>query len=315
NLLVIVLVTLFSVGMYMAIKVFMITLELGLIVMLAPLSFSFLGMNALKDQGIAPFKALISLAYRIILMGIIYSAFSKVSSVSAEYLHDIVWYNPLKWPYAINVIMSMLCAFPMIAFLLYKSDSIASSLASGGTSMGGGDVAAAAAAGAAAGAAVGSGSAAVGNAPKAMSEVLSGMMNSGTVKDATQGMGTGGMNPVDLKSPAVREPSPSLGPTNSHGAPIRPTTDAKSSSGGAKEQSPATSTSGASSPKDSTGSGQNAGIGGAGSKMEENLGKLVDHLSNQKPNEKTFGDHLSNVNQHVANESTTTHVQISTQGD
>ena len=79
NVLILVMLTVFSVGMFMAIKILMISLELALVVMLSPLSFSLLGLNALKDQGIAPFKSLISLAYRIILLGILCTAFTAVS--------------------------------------------------------------------------------------------------------------------------------------------------------------------------------------------------------------------------------------------
>lgn len=308
NVLGVVLFVVFSVGMYMAIKVFMITMELGLIVMLSPLSFSFLGINALKDQGIAPFKALISLAYRIILMGIIYSAFGQVTSVATTNLHNIHWLMPSNWPQGMVAIFSALSAFPMIAFLLYKSDSIAATLAGGGSSMSGGDVAGAAAAGAAAGAMAGSGGSAVGKAPMAMSTVISEMMGGGAIKNATQGMGTGGMA-TPVGTPPVRPPSPSIGPTTRNGAPIRPT-EANSSAASAGTKSPA-----ASSSPGSTGSGQNAGIGGAGNKVEENLGKLVDHLANQTGGKKNFGDHLSNVNQHVAQEKAATHVSINTNSE
>ena len=59
------------------------------------------------------------------------------------------------------------------------------------------------------------------------------------------------------------------------------------------------------------GSGTNSGIAGAGSKMEENLGKLVDHLSQQGgPRTPTMGDHLKELNQHIAQEKVATHVSI-----
>lgn len=324
NVLVIVLFVVFSVGMYMAIKVFMITLELGLIVMLSPLSFSFLGLNALKDQGIAPFKALISLVYRIILMGIVYSAFGQITSVATTNLHDINWLMPSNWPQGMVAIFSALTAFPMIAFLLYKSDSIAASLAGGGTSMGTGDVAGAAAAGAAAGAAMGSGGAAIAKVPQSMGDAIKSMMSAGTIGDATPGSGSGGTGLVPVGSAPVRPPSASAGPTTRNGAPVRPDNGAgspsspkfvgpqKPASAGNPSSTPPAA--GASSPF-SAGSGQNAGIGGDGSKLEENLGKLVDQLGNQTGGKKGFGDHLGNLNQHVSQEKAATTVQISTQGE
>ncbi|MEM8519069.1 hypothetical protein [Janthinobacterium sp. CAN_S7] len=177
----------FFIGLYIAIKIHMLHLELGLIVMLAPLSFSFLGLKALKDQGIAPFKSLISLIYRIIVLGIICAAFSEVVDVAAANLDKLSWKNPFDWAAKVNVIFSMISAFPVLAFLVYKSDSIASSLASGSTNMGTGDVAAAAAAGAAM-AATGGTAAAAGvnagtNAIQSMSSFMQG--SGGDVSNAS----------------------------------------------------------------------------------------------------------------------------------
>lgn len=213
NLLIYIVLIVFGVGMYLAIKVMMLSLELGLIVMLSPLSFSFLGLNALKDQGIAPFKSLISLVYRIILLGIIYGAFDQVIAVCGHNLADIAWKNPLAWPGAINVIMSMLCAFPVIGFLVYKSDSIASSLASGATNLGAADVASAAAAGAAAGAAVGSASGGALNLPgktvQSVGDAMKNMMGGGSVSNASP-KGFGGESPM---SDAPRRPPSMPDPT------------------------------------------------------------------------------------------------------
>jgi type IV secretion system protein TrbL len=199
NVLVACMFIIFSIGMYMAIKIMMISLELGLVVMLSPLSFSFLGLNALKDQGIAPLKSLISLVYRTILLGVICSAFKEVSDTASTQLLAVTWGDPLTWGKGLKSIMSMLCAYPVIAYLAYKSDSIASSLASGSTSMGPGDVASAAAAGAAAGAAIGAGSTSVVGAaakgPQAMGDVIKGMMSGGSVANASS-RGAGGQSPA-----------------------------------------------------------------------------------------------------------------------
>lgn len=189
NVLVISMFFIFSVGMYMAIKILMLSLELALIVMLAPLSFSLLGLNALKDQGIAPLKSLISLIYRIILLGIICASFSRVSQVAGTQLTSVDWTNPTDWGKALTVVMSMLVSFPVLVYLVYKSDSIASSLAGGSTSMGPGDVATAAAAGAAAGAAVATGGAstvgATGRAAQGMGDVIKSILGGGSISNAS----------------------------------------------------------------------------------------------------------------------------------
>ncbi len=65
--------------MYLALKIFMLQLEAVLIATLSPMSFALLGLNTLRDQGIAPFKSLLSLAYRIVLVGVMLSAFSSVT--------------------------------------------------------------------------------------------------------------------------------------------------------------------------------------------------------------------------------------------
>lgn len=206
-LLVNVILVVFGVGMYMATKVFMLYLELGMVVLLSPLSFSLLGLGALREQGIAPLKSLISLIYRAVVLGVIYSAFGEVVDVAGAQLAAIKWSNPLAWPAAMNIILAMLCAYPIIAYLAYKSDSMASSLAGGSTNMGAGDVASAAAAGAAAGAAVMTGSSsAAGAAAKipSMGEFMKSVVGAGSISNAS-GMGTGStpMGPTPMSPPSM----------------------------------------------------------------------------------------------------------------
>lgn len=335
--LVYVLFVVFSIGMYMAIKVFMLTLELGLVVMLSPLSFSFLGLNALKDQGIAPLKSLISLVYRIILLGIIYAAFSEVIGVAGKQLNDIDWANPFKYASAMNIIFSMLCAFPMLAYLVYKSDSIAASLAGGSSNMGTADIASAAAVGAAAGAAIGSGSgfatSAASKIPESMSSFMKGLAGGGSVSNAsTRGagaapVGTAPMPPATSSSafPTRKDGSPlqSAGVSPAESAPAKADDATPSSQGsaGAGSGSSPTATSAASpgntpdsaTPLSSTGSGANAGIGGTGSKLESDIGRLVQNMGNQGGARKpSLSERLSNVNNQVAQEKAGTHVSIST---
>lgn len=190
------------VGMYFAFKIFMLQLELGLIAMLSPLSFSFLGLNTLKDQGIAPFKALISLTYRILLLAVILSAFKNVSEVFKTAITSIDKDSSVGgFGTTIEIIVSAIGAYLLLAYLTFKSDAIAATLASGSTSMGTGDVAQAAAAGAALGAAVAAGGSATATSaakiPKSMSDFMSKLTGggSGSISNASP-MGSGGDAPT-----------------------------------------------------------------------------------------------------------------------
>lgn len=202
SLLLDILILVFSVGMYMAIKIFMLTLELGLIIMLSPLSFSFLGLNALKDQGIAPFKSLISLVYRIVLIGIICSSFGTVVDGIMTALKAVSWKNPTTWSDGVQALFSGICAFPILGYLLYKSDAIASSLASGTTNMGPADIGSAVAAGVAAGGAMNAASQAAGAGITSMSDVIKNMMggNGGEIKQAGSA-GAGGQTDLAAGAP------------------------------------------------------------------------------------------------------------------
>jgi type IV secretion system protein TrbL len=189
-LLVVFAVGLLAVGMYFAFKIFMLQLELAMIVMLSPLSFAFLGLNTLRDQGIAPFKSLLSLAYRIILVTVILGAFGEVSNVLGSYLNSLgkeaFFTNAAD---TVEGLGAAAGAYLLLGFLIFKSDSVAASLASGSTSMGTADVASAAAAGAAMGAGIVSGGAVAAGAGTAVPKSMRSFMGSlggggGTVRNA-----------------------------------------------------------------------------------------------------------------------------------
>ena len=301
-LVVYVLLIILAIGMFFAFKIFMIQLELGLVVMLSPLSFSFLGMNALRDQGIAPFKALISLGYRIILTTLVLSAFTEVSGVVAKTLSDVTMPNVLKngMGKTIETMISALGAYLFLAYVFYKSDSVAASLAGGHTSMGTADVASAAAAGAAAGAAIATaGAAAVATAGKgsqSMSDVLAQMAGRGSVNNASS-MGGGGQS-TELNAPPPM-PSSGLGPdTSGRPPPMR------------EGESPASSNIGPNMdyvlPKGSptpTASGTRASIGATGSPGQQ---------SNPGAPKRSVGSSLSELGRHVAQDKAPTHVSINT---
>lgn len=304
----------FSVGMFLAIKVFMLTLELGLIVLLSPLSFSFLGMNALKDQGIAPFKALISLAYRIILLGIICSAADNIFTLTKSTLDALSWNDPFSWGSVIEAFFSAIFAFPFLGYLAYKSDSIAASLASGSTNMGTADIAGAAAAGAAAGAlAAGAAGAVAGAKPIPMGDIISKMMGNGSVSNASP---TGSMKDP---SPAPAKPA-SASASLSDRPPVRGGGESGAKAGGDAPQrsSAAGEDSGSTAPQRAadnsqtaqSGNAATAGISGGSGELEKAVGDLVAAMS--QPKKPSFSDRLSNANRHIEQEKAATHVSINT---
>lgn len=204
NVLVGFLFAVFSAGMYLAVKIFMLQIELGLVIMLSPLSFSLLGLNALRDQGIAPFKSILSLVYRIILIGVIASAFGHVMDVMAANMDKFHWTNLLDWGNKINAILSGLVAFPVLVYLLWKSDSIAASLASGTTNMAPSDIGSAVAAGVSGGMAVAAASQAATASTSSMGDFMKKMMGGGGMSS------TSGANGSGPGGGTIPEPPPAL---------------------------------------------------------------------------------------------------------
>ena len=214
---------------FIGFKVFIIQIEAALIVMIAPLSFAFLGLNALKDQGIAPFKSLISLLYRVILLAILVKSMSTISQYLDKFSGTINSGNYMdQW----GALFSVAAAYALIGFLVYKSDSIAASLASGSTNLGTADVAGAAAMGAALGAAVASGGASVAGAAAKSGQSMSDFMknmNSSSVSNAGQQGAGGPAKPDSAPSPSSPSMASQGGGNDSGGSP---------GSGGGEEAAP-----------------------------------------------------------------------------
>ncbi|CAN7779678.1 type IV secretion system protein [Cupriavidus necator] len=338
-----------GVGLLFAFKIFMLQLELGLIAMLSPLSFSFLGLSTLKDQGIAPFKALLSFGYRVILLTVILSGFNQISDIVSNTLSGITVDNFKQDGIGgvADVMLSALGAYLLLGYLTFKSDAIAATLASGSTSMGTGDVAQAAAAGAALGAAVATGGAtaatSAGKVPQSMSAFMDKLMARGSISNASP-MGGGGDAPV-FTPPTAPAPSLSVGApvadsTSAASPPSRPDsgtagTPAKANvasgrygaelpdgagvqreaAGSASDNVAGGPTGTPESPVVQTdpGSAQTAGIGGKPN-LEKDLSRLVDHLASQQqgPRKPTLGERLGEANRHVSQEQAATHVSINT---
>lgn len=337
-------------GVYLACKVFMFYLELGMIIILAPLSFALLGLDALRDQGIAPLRSLISLVYRAVLFGVIFAAYSYVADNATQSFQSISWENPLAIIKNIGKVIDALMAYPVLLFLAFKSDSIAASLASGSTSMGTADVAQAAAIGAAAGATVATaGSAttsAAGNAAKSMSDFMGRMAGGGSISNASP-MGIGGGD-----APSFTPPPPSMSAgskissdprkpparpvaSGRYGPPLRgdlgyaPETAAPAQNGpapagnatsapasqpgtdGAKV-SPASQSTAIPSGQPLASSATTAGIGGV---PGNNSVSPQESAAAQGPRKPTVGELLGETNRHMAQEQAATHISINTHSD
>lgn len=346
-----------GVSALIAFKLFIIKIEVMLLIMMAPLSFAFLGLNTMKDQGIAPFKSLISLMYRIILLAVIMSAMGSVgknldqviASVDKESFISGMWQS----------LFGAVVAFAILGYLAYKSDAMAANLSSGSTSLGSSDAAGSAAMGAAMGAAIATGGvaaiAAGAKGGQSMGDFMKSMTGgTGGASDASSGRGAGGGALTAALSPApnMSTAKPS-GSTNSKGVPVSDTAKSadagpspaeiaagggnsgggapKPAGGGESGPSPAKMAAGETSAPASAstetgtaptpaqtaagggnaGSGATAGIGGAGSKLDENLGKLVDQMSQQNaPKKPGFADHMRNVNQQAIHERANVSVSI-----
>lgn len=327
-----------GVAALIAFKLFIIKIEVMLLIMMAPLSFAFLGLNTMKDQGIAPFKSLISLMYRIILLAVIMSAMSSVGKNLDVVINsvDTTSFVSGLWQSLFGAVV----AFSLLGYLAYKSDAMAANLSSGSTSLGSSDAAGSAAMGAAIGAAIATGGVAAvtagASAGKPMSDVIKSMMggSGGGASDASGGRGAGGSVPIG----EAPKPSMSTGggysgggaPKQDTAAPAGPSpAEIAAGRGGKPMDMPeafkadgerAEKANGALDKRDSAvhnggqspaGSGATAGIGGAGSKLEENLGKLVDQMSQQNaPKKPGFADHMRNVNQQAIHERANVSVSI-----
>ncbi len=214
---------LMGIGIYFACKLFMMQLEVALIAMMAPLSFSFLGLNAFRDQGFAPFKSLVALSFRIVLVGVIIQAYQGIFSDLQTAWSGLTWNQVLLNGVGstIETTLTDLGAVIVLAFVMFKSDSIASALASGSSSLGPGDVMQAAAAGAALGAAAHvTGSAVKATKPaRNMSEFMKGLMGGGqsTISNASPIGGGGDLSP--FASPASAPASSSLASSSVSGSP------------------------------------------------------------------------------------------------
>lgn len=195
-------IVVFVTCVYVALKIFMIKIEAALILGIMPLSLSFLGLNALRDQGFAPFKSMLALIYRIVIMGVVTGGLAAVGASVKAYAD-----NPDASPNVVQVTLALVSGFIILAFLAHKSDQIATSLANGSASLGSGDAVGTALAAAAAGAAVGAMAGNAAGGVKSMADTMKGLSGSGggSIRDMSS-KGTG-----KTPEPAPAKPSAALG--------------------------------------------------------------------------------------------------------
>jgi type IV secretion system protein TrbL len=274
---------------YMAIKVLMLKIEALLITLLLPLNLALMGLTAMRDQGFAPFKHMVAIIFRILIMGVVIGGMSAIANNLTGYLNGAT-VDEITFVDKIILLFSLNMGYLMLGYLAYKADSIAASLASGSSNLGSqSDSAMAAAltaglaamAGGAVGAAAGKGASSVADMMK--SSTIGNASNSGTGKTpsppppppASASVGTGGstgsgMPPQPSSSakagsapagPAAQSSDASAATTNSGGVDV---SAAGTASDQSRSASTATSNGGggesSSSGNTSAGSGADAGI-------------------------------------------------------
>lgn len=275
---------------YIAFKVFMVKLQIALVICAAPLSVALLGLKTFRDQGLAPFKSMLSLIFKIVVLAAIVSALKTVSDNLTTTI------NGLAWGVAADIWTPLLAAmmgFVLLAFITHQADGIAASLASGSSGLSTGDMASSVAAGVTAGltgaAAIGAATAAAGGGAgiKAMSDVMKSMADASPVAKGVQSMrsslGLGGSGDKAPQKP------PSTPVSDKH--PTR-------TAGGVGE-SPAPS------PTPAPTDGTTAGIGGGAdtqqTPQQEKMMAAIGNLMNQS----------GNLNRHLERDSKETHVSMS----
>lgn len=272
-----------------AFKILMLFIETKIVIALSPISFALLGLDALREQGFAPLKYLIALAYRVMIYAAI---LITISAFSAEIIKEFATLPAMSDPSVWPPIWAAALGYVLLFGVAWKADSIATMLASGSSQMSTGDAAAvgavagaAAAAAVSGGASLASGAKSTGKSAGPMSEFLK-KMGQGVEISAPNKSGDGnGGDPdfstapkrSDFESPASRAPDFSTPPKRSD------------------YESPA---------KQSTSS--NAGIGGTENSNTDKQGH------GRQP---SFGSHLKDINEHAQRESSAVHVSMNTHSE
>jgi len=370
---------------YIAIKVFMVKIDAAVVIAISPLSFALSGLDALREQGLAPFKNLLTILYRILILAAIVSAMKTVSDNLTQVLDTTAAAGGLTdiW----SPISAAIFCYLILAYMAHESDGIAAGLSSGSSMFGAGNMASSVAAGVAAGAAIATGGAAAAavasKGGQSMSDVIKSITSGGggSVSNASP---MGSARPMDLQpGPAPvfppKAPEMSRQEARDHpaavgnkaaasGAPSSPSAGAGESfaqaalnaskgavnagaspeaalaagdtafAGGSKQDvadavvnaggthaqgNMAAAAMGTAQrpelvPPSAGGSGETAGIGGAGQgalgDTEKKMDQILDALSKpaQKP---TFRERMGTLNDHMAREQTIVQANVNVHAD
>lgn len=222
----------------LAFKILMVFIETKMVIALSPLSFALLGLNAFRDQGLAPFKYIVSMAIRMFLYGAVLAAMEIFStSIIAAFKALPAASDPSVWP----PIWAAAMGYLLMGAVALRVDSIAAMLSSGSSQMSTGDAAAVGAvAGAAAGLAAAGATKAAGVAAKpaqAMADFMKGQ-GGGEVKNAGgAGGGQSGGGLAGLATPLQSKGGAGGGKekggefaVNKYGAPVKASAPAPASS-------------------------------------------------------------------------------------
>lgn len=218
---------------YIALKVFMVKLDAAIVIAISPLSFSLMGLDALKEQGLAPFKNLLTIIYRIVILAAIVGAMTTVSDSIAATLDSTSGQLTDIW----TPLLAAIFGFVILAYLAHRSDAIAASLSSGQSMFSSGDLASSVAAGVAVGAAVASGGAAAAGAGSKASESMSDVMKNmagggGTEVKNAQAFGFGGQQPAGSAPARPANSTNSSSDASANSPPRRPAVSGGMEQGG-----------------------------------------------------------------------------------
>lgn len=123
---------------YIALKVFLVKIQVAIWICVAPLAVAMLGLKGLRDNGFSPLKALLGLVFRIIVLAAIVSTLRIMAESFATHIDN------LSFGVAADIITPMIAAafgFLLIAFLTHQADEVAASISSGAISMNSGNLA------------------------------------------------------------------------------------------------------------------------------------------------------------------------------
>lgn len=198
---------------YLALKVFITKIEFAILVAVAPLNAALIVFGPTREQGWAPFRGALALVYRVLILGGTVAAIGIVAKTLADYV------NAQAWGVVADVwtpLLSASFAFCLLAFVAHKSDTIASSMASGTSNLSSGDLTGSIAAGVAAGMTGGAALAATGAAAaggtgvKTMGEFMKGLTEGSPVAKGAQAM----RQSVGIGGSGMAKPTPNPAGTN-----------------------------------------------------------------------------------------------------